>query len=50
MWQRMSNARRVTTLGEKIITVLTVVLLLAAGFVAFEFAGLFISIIRDFYQ
>jgi hypothetical protein len=50
MWQRMSNARKVTTLGEKIMTVVLVVLVLAAAFVAFEFAGFFMGIIKDFYQ
>jgi len=35
----MTNARKVTSLGEKFMTVVMVVLVLATAFVAFEFAG-----------
>lgn len=48
MWQRMSYARNTKTLGEKIMVFMALLLLLAAGFVVFEFAGVFAWLIKDF--
>lgn len=38
-----------TSLGEKIVTIITVLLVLAAGYVVFEFAWVFIAM-KDFLQ
>jgi hypothetical protein len=45
-----NRGRKVTTLGEKIITIFTVVILLAIGLFAVRFAATITYMIRDFYQ
>ncbi len=49
-WQRTSNKRSSTSLGEKIVTLMLVVFLLIAGLVVFEFAATIMSLVRDILQ
>ncbi len=43
MWRRARVTYRETSLGEKIVTIVTVLVVVAAGLVVFEFAGAIVA-------
>jgi hypothetical protein len=43
MWRRARVTYRETSLGEKIVTIVTVLLVVAVGLVVFEFAGAIVA-------